>query len=62
MFKKYARKGEQMVLAQKGLDKARFVGADLLNKGIFAPQKTDRIHRSFIRHDPDKLARLLLKI
>ncbi len=60
LLRKYARKGEQVVRVQKNLS-SRYVGADLISKQFPEIQKGDRIRRSLIRHNPDRLASLILR-
>lgn len=62
LVKKYALKGEKPVKVEKGLPKDKFLGADLLNKKFPEVQKNDRIKRSLIRHNPERLAKLILKV
>lgn len=59
LVKKYAQKGERVVRARGKLPK-KYVGADLISKKFPMPRKGDSMKRSFIRHDPDKLARLIV--
>ena len=38
-----------------------FLPVDLINKKIlFKPSRTDRVDRTLIRHDPDKIAKVVL--
>lgn len=60
LVKKYAQKGEHVVMAQGKLPK-KYMGADLISKTFPTSQKGDAIKRSFIRHNPDKLARLIVR-
>ena len=62
LIRKYAIKGERPVRVEGNLSKDKFFGADLISKKIPEFQKGDRIKRSLIRHNPDRLAKLLLKI
>jgi hypothetical protein len=43
-------------------DKTLYVGGDLLNKRIPMPKKGDPIQRNLIRHNPDKLAELIVSV
>ncbi len=60
---KYMRKGEHVVVADSGSDK-RFVGADLVHRHASKVVAHDPLAslRTLIRHDPDKLAKLILQI
>ncbi|GMR19038.1 MAG: hypothetical protein BMS9Abin34_162 [Patescibacteria group bacterium] len=40
----------------------RVIRGDFLSHRTFKPQKGDKLKRSLLRHDPDKLARVLVKI
>ena len=65
LIKRYAREGEYPVdifVPQKTNEsKISYIGGDLLNKKIITPKKGDLIKRNLIRHNPDKLAELILK-
>jgi uncharacterized cofD-like protein len=45
-----------------GKQKFKVVSADLLSDQIVKKEKGDKIKRSFIRHDPDKIVRLCMKL
>ena len=60
LLRKYAREGERWVYPPKKKEK-RFVGVDLVNRKISLQQKGDRIQRSLIRHNPGKLAQIILR-
>lgn len=62
LVRKYALKKEKPVKVEKELPKDKFLGADLLNKKFPEVQKNDRIKRSLIRHNPERLAKLILKV
>ncbi len=65
LIQKYARKGEYLVGASVPKNSKnggiKYLGGDLLNKSIAAPKKGDLIVRNLIRHNPKKLAGLILK-
>lgn len=61
LIKKYARQGERVVEWQRGLPK-KFQGADLVSKDFPRLQRGDVLKRSLIRHDSQKIARLVLKL
>jgi len=63
LLKKYARQGEEPVPAgPDGLDKKRFVGAQLTAIKARTAQKGDALARSFIRHDPARLAKTIARV
>ncbi|MBI4152719.1 YvcK family protein [Candidatus Woesearchaeota archaeon] len=59
LIKAYALEGD---LVHNNLTGARIVSADLLSSGLKEIQKSDRLQRNLIRHDPQKLAQELMKI
>lgn len=62
-LKKYAAEGEFIDFNQDLLKKKRFIGANLINSKIYKPDPGDIfLKRTFIRHDPDKLAKLIMKL
>ena len=63
LLQEYAKQGEFGVKPSKGKNKANYVliGADLLSNEIYRQNPDDKLlHRTLIRHDADKLAKLLL--
>jgi uncharacterized cofD-like protein len=66
LVQKYAREGEFPVdisVPKKDINShISYIGGDLLNKKIMKPAKGDLIARNLIRHNPEKLAKLILKI
>ena len=64
LLKKYSRLGEYII--EKGnLDlrpKIKFIGRNLISSKIFHAPKADFLKRTLIRHDPAKLARLIINI
>ncbi len=71
LLKRYARKGEHFVDILKGDKKntpgknlkksTTYVGGNLLSRKIFIPPKGDPLARTLIRHNSDRLARLLFR-
>lgn len=61
LLRKYAGEGEPVPLG-KTKGKYKVVKADLLSDGVAKRPKSDKAHRSLIRHEPNKLARALMKI
>jgi uncharacterized cofD-like protein len=61
LLKRYARGGEYPVLPPD-IENRRFVGADLISWKIPERQRGDMIKRSLIRHNPNRLAKLLMRI
>lgn len=60
LVRKYADEGSPILpYARDPGDTFRFVGADLLAERLPKVKKKDPIRRTLIRHDPDKLARVL---
>lgn len=55
----YARKGEEVVKISE-VPTPKYIGADLISKRFPEIRKGDRIQRSLIRHNPDRLASLIL--
>jgi len=47
---------------KKALGRAKIIRADLLSREIFTQNAQDSVHRSLIRHDPDKLADTIYKV
>lgn len=65
MLSKYAADGEFPVRIDKSKlknIKAKPVAAELLSSEIFKTNKADKLKRTLIRHDGDKVARQLMKI
>ena len=64
LIKKYSYEGEHLVRASKLklYPKVKFIGAKMLAKKIAKPQKGDTIKRTLIRHDSDKLAKIIYEI
>lgn len=62
LLEKYFKQGEEPVRAGKNIPKHIFVGADLVGERVKAGPKGDVLARSFVRHDPAKLAKVIAKI
>jgi len=63
LVRKYADEGEPVSFDPKTVQTdAQYVGADLLADGIAKTAKTDLLRRTLIRHDPDKLARVIMSL
>lgn len=63
LVRKYADEGEPVALGALPKKSAtKFVGADLLQEQLARLPKKDLIRRTFIRHDPKKLAKALMKL
>lgn len=66
LLKKYSRQGESLVaigdLSQ--LPKIKFLGYNLLSHKVYRPKKSDALGnlRSLIRHDSDKLAKVIYNL
>ncbi|MDD4989134.1 MAG: YvcK family protein [Candidatus Pacebacteria bacterium] len=61
----YAKEGEKLVSANKKDFEGKnykAIGENLVSSKIIPPKEGDKIHRPLIRHDGDKLTRLLMKI
>lgn len=65
LFAKYAKSGEHVIAAPKHKPKHyRLVGEELVSETVSGVVRGDPLaaHRSFIRHDPDLVARALMKV
>ena len=65
LLERYAKEGEKLVSAdKKDFDGKSYkaIGENLVSSKIITPKEGDKIHRPLIRHDGDKLTRLLMKI
>lgn len=62
LVRRYADEGEPVVLGDRAdLRKRSLIGVDLLAEGIHRVAKVDTIRRTLIRHDPEKLAKALIR-
>ncbi|MFA5987834.1 MAG: gluconeogenesis factor YvcK family protein [Candidatus Paceibacterota bacterium] len=62
LIKKYADEGQPVLKGEGSLVGTRLLEADLLSENIIARKKGDPIKRTLIRHDPDKLAKVLVSL
>ena len=63
LLKKYVDEGEPVLLGGEKINKSRkLIGADLLNKEAKKAVYGDILQRTLIRHDSDKLAKVIMKI
>jgi len=60
LLKNYMREGEHLVLPVR-VDNKRFIGDKLIGRRFSKTQKGDSIRRNLIRHNPDRLANLIVK-
>lgn len=62
LIARYAREGEQPIHADRGLSRSKFIGADFVSKKFPKCLHADLLKRNFIRHNPDRLAKFIMKI
>ena len=64
LIKKYSHEGEHLVRANKlkRYPKVKFIGAKLLAKKIYRQKRGDKLKRNLIRHDSEKLAKIVYNI
>lgn len=63
LLKKYADEGEPVSADVSALEGAyELIGADLIADGLAKVAKGDVLHRSLIRHSPEKLAKILANL
>ena len=61
ILEKYKKEGKPPKFRKvKGIS-AKFYGFNLLSKEVYQKDSTDSLSRSFIRHNPEKLAQAILK-
>jgi hypothetical protein len=62
LLKRYSDEGEP-VITEHGKNGYKLIGANLLSENKVKPKKGDPLswQRALIRHDPDKLAKAILK-
>jgi uncharacterized cofD-like protein len=59
----YKKQGAGLIAPEaKGLSAAEVIKADLLNNNLHKKTKGDVLHRSLLRHDSDKLAKLIWEL
>ena len=61
LIRKYADEGEPVVLGKKHPSGYELIGADLIADGIVKKAKGDALHRALIRHDPEKVAKIVMR-
>lgn len=59
LLERYARNGEVMIKRPKKKLDARYVGADLVSRSFPKARAGDPLERTYIRHDPDRLANII---
>jgi len=62
LLKKYSSEGEWVEIDEKALKDKRFIGADLVSSKLYHQNQADKLRRTLIRHDPDKLAKTILSL
>ena len=62
LITRYAKKGERPVKVGKDLPKSKFIGGDLVSKKIAKQTKGDLLKRNFIRHDSEKVAKIIVSL
>ena len=63
LLKKYSNEGKFVESGDiKNKIKTKFVGANFLSAKIYKQKRNDRIKRTLIRHDSDKIAKVIYKI
>lgn len=63
LLRKYADEGEPVMLGKKVLNGGHeLVGANLLANGLARKTKGDVLHRALIRHNPERLAQILMRL
>ena len=61
LIHRYAREGELYVVPEKNLPPHRYIGANLISRKFPDSRRGDPLKRTLIRHDPYKLAKLLMQ-
>ncbi len=62
LLKKYSSEGEWIKPDMNALKDKRFVGANLVSQKIYRQNPADKLKRTLIRHDPDKLAQTIISL
>lgn len=62
LVRKYADEGSPVIWTDEGWNGEECTGANLLANGIARTPKRDMLRRTLIRHDPDKLAKVLVRL
>jgi uncharacterized cofD-like protein len=60
LLRKYMREGEHLVPSVH-IENKRFIGDNLIGRQFLKTQKGDSIRRNLIRHNPDRLANLIVE-
>ena len=61
-LKKYSHEGDWVDSDSGVLKDKRFVGANLVSPEIYKQDPADKLKRTLIRHDPDKLAKTIISL
>lgn len=62
-LKKYSSEGEWVELDKRALKDKRLIGVDLMNSRLYRQNPADKLlKRTLIRHDPDKLAKIIISL
>lgn len=62
LLKKYSSEGEWVEADEKVLKDKRFIGTDLVNPDLYRQDQADKLRRTLIRHDQDKLAKTIISL
>ncbi len=62
LLNKYSSQGELVEPDCKVLKDKKFVGADLVGLAVYRQNPADKLKRTLIRHDPDKLAKAIVSL
>ncbi|KKT22060.1 MAG: hypothetical protein UW08_C0019G0009 [Parcubacteria group bacterium GW2011_GWB1_43_8b] len=62
LIRRYAEENEYPVKAEYRLPKPKFIGADLLSRQIANSVKGDLLRRNLIRHDSNKIAKMIVSL
>lgn len=62
LLKKYSHEGDWVEPDKKALKDKRFIGASLVSSTLYRQDPADRLKRTLIRHDPDKLAKTIISL
>ncbi len=62
LLKKYSGEGDPVKSDAKTVKNKRFIGANLVSPEFYRQNPADRLKRTLIRHDPDKLAKTIISL
>ncbi len=62
LLKKYSGEGEWVKLSKESVRDERYIGADLVSSKIYSQNPVDKLKRTLVRHDPDKLAKTIVSL